>query len=74
MIIADHVAAYAAALHHCGAGPWPDVANLIAGAGLGRYRHEELAAAATAWARQNVAPTVIKQLRAHARARKARQK
>jgi len=48
--IPDHVAAYAAALHHGGVGTWVTVADIVRAAGLGRWDYSELARAACAWA------------------------
>ena len=67
--VPDHVAAYAVALHHAGAGNWGDIAAVVAQAGLGSFTFHDLARAGTAWARRNVSPDAIRSLRAQARQR-----
>lgn len=67
--IPEHVAAYAVALHHAGAGTWGDIAAVVARSGLGSYAFHDLAKAGTAWARRNVSPDAIRSLRAQARQR-----
>ncbi|HKO84906.1 MAG TPA: hypothetical protein VJ140_10190 [Actinomycetota bacterium] len=61
--VPPEVAAYAAALHHQGAGTWSRVAELVAFVGLGDFSFRELARAATAWSRRRCSSAVLAQLR-----------
>jgi hypothetical protein len=61
--IPPHVAAYAAGLYHAGVGTWADVAAAVEGSGLGSFRYDRLARAATAWAYLALEPGVRASLR-----------
>jgi len=60
--VPQHVAAYAAALYHCGVGTWAEVAEMVSAVGLGSCRFDELARAATAWSRASIAPSLLRSL------------
>jgi hypothetical protein len=61
--IPDFVVAYAAGLYDASNVEWPAVAGMLMALGLGEFRPDHLAAAATEWQRAHVAPEGREHLR-----------